>query len=72
MQRHQKGEKRSLGVAILAVLGIFLVLHLALPAATLWPYLLVALVVITMIVSHTRKDSYRNHRITAQPPGTDS
>jgi len=57
MRRHaDRTERGPLGATILAVLGIFLALHLAFPEAVLWPAALVTLAVSTMIVSHLKKD----------------
>ena len=55
MRRHEKNNRGYMGVAILAVLGIFFVLHLALPEATLWPIALVSLAVVTMVISHLQR-----------------
>jgi len=55
MRHHSKTERGGMGAAILAVLGIFLALHLIFPSVTLWPFALISLAVVTMILSHSRK-----------------
>jgi len=52
MARHEKNERGFMGAAIVIVLGIFLALHFLFPAATLWPYALISLVLATMFASH--------------------
>lgn len=64
MKQHSKTNRGNMGVAIFAVLGVFLVLHLILPEVTLWPFLLVALVVVTMLVSHLGKSRHISQRMS--------
>ena len=52
MRQHSNLQRGGMGIAILAVLGVFLALHLIFPGVTLWPAALISLVVVTMIVSH--------------------
>jgi uncharacterized membrane protein YfcA len=52
-----------MGIAIFAVLGIFLAIHLAAPGVTLWPSLLVALAVVTMVASHVSRKPRRPDRL---------
>ena len=58
MKNHNQRERGAMGVAIVAVTGVFLALHLALPDIKLWPSLLICLAVVTMVVGHFGK----NHR----------
>jgi MFS superfamily sulfate permease-like transporter len=56
-----------MGVVILAVLGIFLALHFIFPEVTLWPALLVALAVVTMIAAHVQRDGHHARRDREAP-----
>lgn len=64
MRLHSKTERGKMGGAIVAVLGVFLALHLILPQVTLWPFLIVALVVVTMLVSHLGKSRHISRGLT--------
>jgi len=63
MRNHSKQNRGVMGIVILAIAGIFLALHLALPGVTLWPSFLIALAVGTCIASHVG----RNRRIQQIP-----
>jgi hypothetical protein len=56
MLKHHNRSHGAMGVAIIVVLGIMLALHLLLPEATLWPFGLIALVVVTMLAAHLHKN----------------
>ena len=60
MRQHNDLQRGGMGAAILAVLGVFLALHLIFPGVTLWPAVLISLAVVTMIVSHAT----RNRRLS--------
>jgi hypothetical protein len=66
MKQNERKNRGYMGVVVLAVVGVFVILHLTLPGVTLWPAALVSLVVATMIVSHLQG---RRHcaRRQAQP-----
>jgi len=66
MKRYTREQRGIMGVAILAVLGVFLAIHLAAPGVSLWPALLVTLVMATMIASHLQKGRHRTHRVASQ------
>jgi uncharacterized protein YqgC (DUF456 family) len=62
MKRHSNSKRGNMGAAILAILGIFLALHLIFPGFTLWPFALISLAVVTMIVSHARRNRQESQR----------
>jgi uncharacterized Tic20 family protein len=62
MKRHENNSRGFMGAAVIAVLGIFFALHLALPGVTLWPAGLVVLAVVTMVVSHIQRRNGISHR----------
>jgi len=55
MRHRSKSDKGSMGLAVIGVLAAALILHLIFPTLTLWPSVLVALVAVTMIVSHATR-----------------
>jgi len=55
-----------MGASILAVIGIFVALHIIFPAVTLWPAAVIALAAVTMFVSHS-SSSRRTARSLVHP-----
>lgn len=72
MTRQQTRDRGFMGVAIVAVLGFFLALHLILPEVTLLPALLVTLVVVTMLVAHSQKNRRQSHRLARASSKSDN
>ena len=66
MKNHNQKERGAMGVAIVAVTGVFIAVHLALPDIKLWPSFLICLAVVTMVVSHFGK----NHRPSRSVAGS--
>jgi uncharacterized Tic20 family protein len=65
MKRHENNSRGFMGAAVIAVLGIFLALHLALPGVTLWPAglgVLAVVTMVTMVVSHIQRRNGISHR----------
>ena len=71
MKRHENSSRGFMGIAILAVVGIFFALHLAFPGVTLWPAGLVTLAVVTMVVSHIQRRAGISHRHPVRTNSTD-
>ena len=69
MKRHEKTNRGYMGIAILAVAGIFFALHLALPGVTLWPAALISLAVVTMVVSHIQGGRHNSRSLTRNHSG---
>jgi len=66
--RHSNRNNRGFqGIAILAVLGIFLAIHLIAPQITLWPALLITLAVVTMVVSHATRRIRPDQALATSP-----
>ena len=64
MKRHERNDRGYMGIAIVAVLGVFLALHLALPAVTLWPAALVSLALVMVVVGHVHGGRKRSHPVS--------
>ena len=52
MKHRSESEKGPMGLAVICVLAAALIVHLAFPTLIIWPSILVALVAVTVIVSH--------------------
>ena len=68
MKQHERKNRGYMGIAILAVLAVFAILHLALPGVTLWPVALVSLVIVTMVVSHVQGGRRCSRRLAQHSP----
>ena len=69
MKSHNQKKRGAMGIAIVAVTGVFLVLHLVLPDIILWPSFLICLTVVIMIVGHFGKN-HRSSRSVARSSET--
>lgn len=66
MKDRKKTDKRTMGVVVLAVFGIFAALHMVLPETKLWPAGLISIAVATMLVAHFQKARHNRDQINAQ------
>jgi len=55
-----------MGGAILVVVGVFFVLHSLLLDVKLWPYLLILIGIVTILVSHFKKSRSFNNSLFRQ------
>ncbi len=65
MRRHERQERGIMGVVILAVLGVFLAIHMMVPKVTVWPAMLIVLVAAIMIASHARRNRVNRHSLAS-------